>query len=327
MGESSPIERLQQENEHLRLRVAELEGAKQERDRMEHALRESELKFRNLTENTSDWVWETDAEGNFTYSNPPAAELTGLPLGEIIGKPFFSFLEPSDAERVGKMLRDAAARREPVRRVEFKIPRKDGRSVVIEMSGAPVLDGQSSPAGYRGINRDITERKILEAELLYLAITDPLTGLYNRRGFVILTEQQFRMAARTNHPMLLFFADMDRLKDINDRYGHEEGDRAIKEAAEILRETFRGSDVIARVGGDEFAVLVINTAVLTPETIQERLENQIEAHNRRPGRAYRISLSGGTAPYHPQSAATVDALLTAADQVMYANKRSRSRRD
>ncbi|MDX9822210.1 MAG: diguanylate cyclase [Syntrophales bacterium] len=327
MGDSSRIERLQQENEHLRLRVAELEGAKQERDGIEDALRQSELKFRNLTENMSDWVWETDAAGNFTYSNPPAAELTGLSLGEIIGKPFLSLLEPSDAERVGKMLRDAVARREPLRRVEFKLSRKDGRSVVIEMSGAPILDGRSGSAGCRGVNRDVTERKILEAELLYLAITDPLTGLYNRRGFVILTEQQFRMAVRTNHPMLVFFADMDRLKDINDRYGHEEGDRAIKEAAEILRETFRGSDVIARVGGDEFAVLVINAAVLTPETIQQRLENQIEAHNRRPGRAYRISISAGTAPYHPQNAATVDALLTAADQVMYANKRSRSRRD
>ncbi len=323
MEEFSRIERLLQENEHLRQRVAQLEGAEKERDRMEGALRQAELKFRSLTENTNDWVWETDADGNLTYSNPPAADLIGFPLGEIIGKPLFSFLEPTDAERIRKILQDAALRREPVRRVEYKIPRKDGRTVVIEMSGAPIFDGQASPAGYRGVSRDVTERKILEAELLYMAITDPLTGLYNRRGFVILTEQQFRVAGRTNHPMLLFFADMDRLKDINDRHGHEAGDRAIKEAGEILRETFRGSDVIARVGGDEFAVLVINAAVLSPETIQERLKRQIDTHNRRPGRTYAISISSGTAPYDPQRAATVDSLLTAADHVMYANKRSR----
>ncbi len=126
---------------------------------------------------------------------------------------------------------------------------------------------------YLHIRRVESQLESANKEIQALAISDPLTGLYNRRGFIALAEQQLKLADRTRRGALLFFADLDGMKWINDTLGHEEGDRALVDIASILKETFRLSDIIARIGGDEFAVLVIDTTAVTPEILTARLKD------------------------------------------------------
>jgi diguanylate cyclase (GGDEF)-like protein len=127
--------------------------------------------------------------------------------------------------------------------------------------------------------QDITERKRMEEEIREMSLRDPLTELYNRRGFITLAGQQLKTANRANRQMLLAFIDVDGLKKINDTLGHEEGDKALIGTAHIIRNTFRESDIIARLGGDEFAVLAIDTAELDPEVFSQRLQQHIDAFN------------------------------------------------
>jgi diguanylate cyclase (GGDEF)-like protein len=124
--------------------------------------------------------------------------------------------------------------------------------------------------------------------------------------------------------MLLFFADLDGMKWINDTLGHEAGDRALNEVAVVLKETFRASDIIARTGGDEFAILTMDTTGISPEIIMTRLQDQVDKHNNEGGRRYKISISMGTAYYDPGNPCSLDELMSRADKLMYDQKRSKS---
>lgn len=160
------------------------------------------------------------------------------------------------------------------------------------------------------------------SELRLLALTDDLTGFFNRRGFLILGMQQLKVSRRTGHPLLLFFADVDGLKDTNDLYGHDEGDALLLRCAAALNSTFREADIVARLGGDEFAVLAAEGADCTCEIILDRLEHAVRSVNAQGG-AMPLSLSVGVARFDPQTPVTLAELLTTADQNMYAEKRKR----
>ena len=170
---------------------------------------------------------------------------------------------------------------------------------------------------------DITEKKRLEDHLSAMSITDELTGLYNRRGFMTLSQQQLKVAERANTQMFLFFVDLDKMKQINDGLGHHEGDRALAETAAILKETFRESDIIGRMGGDEFAILAINTADETREVLINRLYNTLEAYNKLGNRKYQLSLSMGIAHYDPGTPCSLDELMAQADTLMYEEKKKK----
>src|SRR5439155_4655683 len=131
------------------------------------------------------------------------------------------------------------------------------RSAYDEMETRVAQRTAELAAANQELTREVERRKRAEASLQSLVITDPLTGLYNRRGFTTLANQLLKQARRSRQPFLLFTADLDDLKQINDGYGHLEGDQVINAAAAILKDTFRASDVIARIGGDEFAVAVL----------------------------------------------------------------------
>ncbi len=178
-----------------------------------------------------------------------------------------------------------------------------------------------------GVQQDITERKNLEERLQILSITDPLTGLHNRRGFMNLAEQQVKAARRTGQGFTIAFVDVDHMKDINDRLGHEEGDRALKAAAGLLRETFRESDIVARIGGDEFAVLAPGGEEGRAQVLAGRLEEGIGAFNRQSGERFRLSLSMGTAFFEPVRPCTLDEVMARADALMYEEKQNRRERE
>jgi diguanylate cyclase (GGDEF)-like protein len=163
-----------------------------------------------------------------------------------------------------------------------------------------------------------------EKALLALSLTDELTGLCNRRRFFILTEQYLKAAIRTKKRPLLLFIDMDDLKGINDRCGHNEGDQALIDLANILKRTFRESDIVARIGGDEFVVLLESTDE-NSETLITRLHENVKDYNAQ--RSQRIlSISLGTAQFDPESPISIDELLSKADALMYVHKRRRWRR-
>ena len=167
------------------------------------------------------------------------------------------------------------------------------------------------------------ERQRMRAELRNLSLVDELTGLYNRRGFLALAHQQVYLAQQAKMQMVLLFADLDGMKWINDTLGHHKGDQALKETANILKKTFRQSDIIARIGGDEFAVLATGTSKASAEALTIRLQENLKAHNAKGNRGYKLSLSMGIAPYDPEYPCSIEELMARADALMYEDKRDK----
>jgi diguanylate cyclase (GGDEF)-like protein len=166
------------------------------------------------------------------------------------------------------------------------------------------------------------ERHRSRVLLQQMSFYDDLTGLLNRRGFVSLAQQQLKIAQRENWELVVLFADLDSLKNVNDSFGHPEGDRALRTVATILKETFRTSDLIARLGGDEFIVLALNAPATGVQTMTDRLQRNIERHNAQ-NRYYQISLSVGIVQFDPLHGLSLDEMIVRADQALYENKRKK----
>jgi two-component system, cell cycle response regulator len=161
--------------------------------------------------------------------------------------------------------------------------------------------------------------KIVE-EMRNLALRDELTGLYNRRGFFALIEHQLKLAKRRKTGMYLLYADLDDLKSINDTRGHQAGDMALIETAQILRKSYRESDIIARIGGDEFVVFPAGTSDDDSEKILHRLHSAFLHHCAQSNPVNKLSISAGIAFYNPDSPCSIDELLALGDASMYERK-------
>ena len=165
-------------------------------------------------------------------------------------------------------------------------------------------------------------RQRLQTRLADLALRDELTGLYNRRGFYALADHQRRQCLRTGRSLVVVQADVDHLKEINDRFGHLAGDQAIGNTAAVLRCTFRESDIVARLGGDEFAAVAVDADGACSGRILERIERALEEQNRREGLAYHLSVSVGVAVMVAPARTTLVELLAEADRALYQGKRA-----
>lgn len=172
------------------------------------------------------------------------------------------------------------------------------------------------------------EREKLVIELKELSIKDELTGLYNRRGFITRMSRQCELAHRVQKNVMLIFIDLDGMKQINDRHGHAAGDQALIGTATILKNAFRETDIIGRIGGDEFAVFGMVTEGKDSDTItsrvSEKLENHIDRHNTHTAKPYTISLSYGITFANPQAVFSCDAMMSEADKKMYLQKKSKN---
>src|SRR4030042_1839881 len=171
------------------------------------------------------------------------------------------------------------------------------------------------------INEMLQKLERTEKTLMAFSHHDELTGLYNRRGFFPLSEQQVKLSNRTKKGILLIFADLDDLKKINDEFGHIEGDQALIDTAAILKSTFRDSEIIARIGGDEFVILAINTDNNAAGKIHLQLKENIDSFNKKGVRNYKLTLSIGIANYDPGNPCSIDELLARADALMYKQKK------
>jgi len=173
-------------------------------------------------------------------------------------------------------------------------------------------------------NRDlvVAQKRLAEqAEALRsLSLRDELTGLHNRRGFVTLAKHELKVARRTKTPLLLFYLDLDNMKQINDTRGHGVGDEALVELAQVLRDTFREADLIGRIGGDEFVVLEVNAVPDNAEVFTHRLQDALRSRSQEGGGAYDLATSVGVAAFDPDDPVSLDELLRVADAAMYEQK-------
>lgn len=164
----------------------------------------------------------------------------------------------------------------------------------------------------------------LQSELRRMGTSDALTRLMNRRGFLPSAEHQLEVAKRTHQPMAMMFLDLDGLKQVNDALGHSAGDGMITEGAFVLRQTFRASDLIARMGGDEFCVLFAAESYHAAKIALARLKNAVDEANDQEGRPFILSFSAGVAMFDPEDPCTLDQLIALADEQMYVRKRAKS---
>lgn len=167
------------------------------------------------------------------------------------------------------------------------------------------------------------ERQRMQLELLSLSLIDDLTGLNNRRGFLSLAEHHLKVARRTGTPFLLAFVDLDAMKQINDKFGHQEGNRALVDAAKVLMDSCRQSDILARLGGDEFAILIADADGSSIETVVHRVQQKLASCNANPNRRYDLSLSIGIVPDDATQHSGIEQMLSQADALMYQQKRGK----
>jgi diguanylate cyclase (GGDEF)-like protein/PAS domain S-box-containing protein len=288
----------------------------------EDALRASETRFRALIEHNTEGMGLLDAQANFRYVSPSVSSILGYTASEVLEKTVPDLIHPNDQARVREAFADLLTRPGGSITAECRVRHKDGTYRWVEGIGSNLLWEPTVEAIVVNF-RDITERRRNEQVLRTMTLIDELTGLYNRRGFLAFAEQQVRTAERTGSSLWLLFADLDGLKKINDTHGHSEGDQALVDTAMILQRTFRESDVIGRIGGDEFSVLAVETAPAGVATMVDRLNEQIERHNQMANRPYKLSVSVGSARYDPLHPRTLEELLAEGDALMYERKRAR----
>ncbi len=292
----------------------------------EESLRESEIKARAISDSSLDAIVMMDARGVISYFNDSAEAIFGYRREEIIGRNLHDVLVSKKSRReYYSRLPEFEKTGQCIvigKRFDLKATKKDGTEFPIELS----ISAFKSKGQWHAVGtvKDITARKKMEKRLEEAALTDDLTGLLNRRGFYTLAEQMCRMADRSGRGLSLLFADLDNMKEINDELGHEAGDQALHDMAEILKKTFRKSDIIARMGGDEFAVVITEPSHPDIENIiVKNLIQNITKHNGKGLRMYALSLSTGIANYDPEKPCSVSDLLTRADAAMYINKKHR----
>jgi diguanylate cyclase (GGDEF)-like protein/PAS domain S-box-containing protein len=295
----------------------------QVRHEAEAALATSEARFRAATDASLDAFYVLravrDSSGavldfEFVDINRSAEALLGLARADVVGQ---RICELVPATRSNGFLAQyiTVMTTGEVHDGEVEVQGCEMRAAWVHQQVVPLGDGVAITS------RDVTERKQHEDALKALSLVDELTGLYNRRGFLTLATQQLKQARRGNRELLLLFVDMDDFKEINDTLGHAEGDAALRSTAAILRRTFRDSDIIARMGGDEFVVLATDIGRGTDALIVERLRSELREANAQGGAPYRLSFSVGAAHFDPVNPPSIEELLATADAMLYEQKR------
>lgn len=227
-----------------------------ERKRLEESLRRSEEKYRSILENIQEGYFEVDLAGNFTFVNDSMSRITGCPKEELAGANYRQFSDEENSKTVFQAFNRVFKTGEPTGGFDWLIIRKDGSKRYIEASASLQKDSSDKPIGFKGVIRDITERKRMEQELSHMATHDALTGLPNRLMFGQLLGHAILSAKRNHTQVAIFFIDLDRFKIVNDSLGHEAGDQLLQEIARRFKQSLRAVDVVARLGGDEFVIYI-----------------------------------------------------------------------
>ena len=312
--------------EQARRHVEELNRHIAEQERISKALRETEDHFRNAFDLAAIGMALVSPEGAWLRVNRALCDLLDYPEPELLQSKFQDVTHTDD---VGNDLASLyrLMHGETLRcQVEKRYIHRLGQVVWALNSVSLVRDAEGNPAHFIFQIQDITERKRAEAALQSLSLVDELTGLYNRRGFLAVSETHLASICRNHKVPVILYADLDGLKEINDSLGHHEGDRALKKTAEILKETFRSSDILARLGGDEFVVLAAIDTDESTQSLTMRLQEKLDEANERGSRPYDLSFSVGVAHFSDDDNHSIEELMAQADRAMYEQKRTRNSR-
>jgi len=287
-----------------------------ERRKVEQALRESEARFRALTNVSSDWYWEQDAGIRFTRMESRDPD-SGSVRDFFVGRTPWETGLRIELERGWDGFRDLMRAQQPFRDIVFHRTLADGSPYYVSVSGEPIFDAEGVFTGYRGVAREITDKKLAEERIQYLATHDGLTGLPNREMFSQLLTGAISSAKRYERSFAVLFIDLDRFKFINDTLGHDAGDALLEEVSTRFKTALRASDVIARLGGDEFVALVQETREEEPAaTVASKLLAAAASPFMLRGRECRVSASIGIALY-PRDGEDEQTLMKHADIAMY----------
>nr|WP_121334319.1 diguanylate cyclase [Pseudomonas aeruginosa] len=288
-------------------------------ERLEH----SEARDRAILQSMRDGYFEMDVDGVILTVNPALCQLLGQTRETLIGHPYYELLGEDDLARA----------RQPFQRAmqsgagkTFAIPlqRADDSLGYFEATVSLIHDLQGELRGYRGIVRDVSDQIAYQQQLLEMAYRDPLTGLGNRKAFDEQLGQALLRAGSGGSELALLYLDLDRFKEVNDRFGHDVGDALLRTVAERVRSTLRQPDKAYRLGGDEFAVLLEDSQENNPQRLAERLLAALVQPIALNGeRIDFVTPSIGIALY-PRHAGDAEGLVRAADSAMYEAKRQRN---
>jgi diguanylate cyclase (GGDEF)-like protein/PAS domain S-box-containing protein len=290
----------------------------------------SEQHYRMLTEHTSDLVRLLDAKtGRTTYVGPSVQRLLGYTPEEFMALPALALIHADDMPDIQRFLRDLQV---PVALEgvdTYRLRNKAGEFRWFEANWVARQDERGAVIDLHTIARDVTERKLATeqltaqaSELQRLTLRDELTGLYNRRGFLKMAGASFTQAAREGRAAAVVFVDLNGMKRINDELGHDMGDAALRDTANVLLAAHRDADVVARLGGDEFVVFALDVTERDLVQLRLRLRDLSDKEVTARARPYRLSMSIGGA-FMPGPATSIAQLLDAADAAMYAQKNAR----
>jgi diguanylate cyclase (GGDEF)-like protein/PAS domain S-box-containing protein len=302
-----------------------------ERAVRDEAARQLAERFKAVVENIGEVIFQIDGEGRWVYLNPAWATVSGYAIDDCLGSGWLDCVEDSErgdlAERLGAVLKGEAKDARHVMRFRTAV---GVRWMEIYFQG--LRDQNGAVLGATGTMRDIDDRKRSEEHVLIakrhaeqraieatlLASTDELTGLANRRAFMRQLEREIRGAAEFGWPLAVAIFDVDYFKDVNDRHGHAVGDRVLQLLASRAAAAVRGGDLVGRLGGEEFGILMPGATAEDAALVAERLRRAIEAPRSRDRGLPRITVSIGIALRENKREASV--LLAAADTALYAAK-------
>jgi diguanylate cyclase (GGDEF)-like protein/PAS domain S-box-containing protein len=320
---------IQENKEELRRINAGLQREIERREQTQATLSDREAHYRNLTETMKDVVWILDAETlRFTYVSPSIQLLRGYTPEEIMVHSLSTAVAPEDAERLTQTIRDNREKflsgvlgPNDYQTTEIEQMRKDGTRVWTEVIARYVKNDKTGAVEVHGVTRDISERRALRLELERQAATDSLTGIANRRHFLTTLQKEIDRCKRHGRTLSLLMLDIDHFKAVNDTFGHATGDRALQAVARSCGKEMRSTDLCGRIGGEEFALLLVETDLDQACHVAERLIAQVEtieifAEN---GQPVRLTTSIGVAEYHPQTENLSD-LMVRADKALYKAK-------
>lgn len=309
-------ERMAAEIERLRLELSAAELRIAESD----VIRRDSLLLRAFMDRSDLIAWLKDERGRLVWANRNWFEAFGRPEADAIGRTDFELFEADDAGRMRALDLDILGGHEPQRGVEI-VHDALGEPRSWQVTRFPFHD--SLGKRYVGsLAWDDTERERQHEEARRQSITDPLTGLLNRRGFDALAGPELIRARRRGSTCVLVFIDLDGLKSVNDRLGHAAGDAIIVLAAMLLKKVFRGTDFVARLGGDEFAVLAPDTGDAAA-SIRRRLSAAVAELSANPILEAQLGFSIGLLSCPPEGRETLGELLARADGLMYADKQGK----